>query len=790
MLDATDGGMDYEQFIGRKAQLEGMSGFNPVAMPDFLRDFQGSLVEWSILKGRSAIYADCGLGKTPMQLVWADNVVRHANKPVLILAPLAVTHQTLREAEKFGIEARLCMDGKPHRGINITNYEKLHHFDAADFVGAVCDECFAAGTKVDVLGRDGEITQNDIENIRGGDYIVNAAGVDRVSEVHRRSVPYAVKVKIGWRHIIVSPNHPFFTDKGWRGAMDLKPGAKILATTAAMRMVQEGFCPSVCSSRQNQILRSILLSEMADGATGAFGESSHVRGCSEAGAVKVGISQFRNAGGVGGESAIHEHQRDAHAGNPRETLPHIEVEEPRTFRAWGEWSSDDFGSVLFDGCDARELDAGICFITGPIEAGISNALQNRLGEHRAENRNRGGWSLPPIKEGSGSEENGYADFSRVDGVEVLELGHPELDKFRDADGKLYFYDIGATRHPSFSVDGLLVHNSAILKSFDGVRRQEITEFMRKLPYRLLCTATAAPNEYIELGTSSEALGYLGYMDMLTRFFKNNQGNAIRTQVFRQGKKNFQQLDDNAKWRFKGHAEEPFWRWVCGWARAVRKPSDLGFDDAEFILPALHERQHLVDAKTLPDGRLFALPAVGLSEQREERRRTITERCEMAARLVNDTGRAAVVWCHLNDEGDLLERLIPDCVQVSGKDADEAKEEKLMAFVDGKARVLVTKGKIGAWGLNFQHCAHTVAFPTHSFEEYYQQTRRFWRFGQKQEVLAEIVTTEGEKSVLANLQRKAVAADKMFSALVEHMNAGVQVDRSLVMNREEEMPSWL
>ena len=309
-------------------------------------------------------------------------------------------------------------------------------------------------------------------------------------------------------------------------------------------------------------------------------------------------------------------------------------------------------------------------------------------------------------------------------------------------------------------------------------------------YRLLCTATPSPNEYIELGTSSEALGYLGYMDMLARFFKNNQGNSIKPAIFRHKGAKFDQLDDSAKWRFKGHAEEPFWKWVCSWARAVRKPSDLGFDNGDFDLPPLIERQHMVDATTNPDGMLFALPAFGLQEQREERRRTLRERCEKAAELVNKSGQPFIVWCSLNDEGDLLEKLMPDAVQVSGKDEDDAKEAKFLAFIRGQSRGLITKEKIGAWGLNFQHCAHSVSFPTHSYEGYYQSIRRCWRFGQRRQVISDIVTTEGEKDVLANLQRKGVAADKMFSDLIRHMNGGVNVERSMKFTNQEGIPSWL
>jgi hypothetical protein len=461
----------YAEFLAAKAQLDGLFGFDPVWMPDFLFEFQKSLVDWSLHKGRASIFADCGLGKTPMQLVWAENVVRKTNRPVLILTPLAVAAQTVQEADKFGIGIHRSHFGAVNPGINVTNYEKLHRFNPDDFSGVVADE------------------------------------------------------------------------------------------------------------------------------------------------------------------------------------------------------------------------------------------------------------------------------------------------------------------------------SSILKSFDGARRAEVTEFMRKMPYRLLCTATAAPNDYIELGTSSEALGYLGHTDMLGRFFKNDQ-NTIKPRTYRNHGQNFNLREDGAKWRLKGHAEIPFWRWVSSWARAIRRPSDYGFDDAGFILPPLIEQDYLVDASTLPDGFLFSVPAVGLREQRDERRRTIKERCDKIAALVADTGQPALVWCHLNDEGDRLADSIPGAQQIAGKDTDEAKEEKFLAFASGQLRVLVTKPVIGAWGLNFQHCNHVTFFPSHSFEQYYQGVRRCWRFGQKRPVNVDIVTTEGEKSVLKNLQRKAAAADKMFSGLVAQMHDVASLDRGVTFTQTEEVPSWL
>ena len=208
-----------------------------------------------------------------------------------------------------------------------------------------------------------------------------------------------------------------------------------------------------------------------------------------------------------------------------------------------------------------------------------------------------------------------------------------------------------------------------------------------------------------------------HMDMLNRFFKNDMNNSATGRIG----------GEVIKWRLKGHAELPFWQWVCSWARAIRRPSDLGFDDARFALPPLTEVEHVVNVETAADGFLFSLPAVGLDEQREERRRTVVERCEKVASLVNDTGQPALVWCHLNDEGNRLESVIPDSIQVSGQDSDDKKEGKLLDFAEGRARVLITKPKIGAWGLNYQHCNHVTFFPSHSFEQYYQGVRRCWRF---------------------------------------------------------------
>jgi len=450
--------MNYTDFLKAKSQLNGNFGFDPVFMPDYLFDFQQHLVEWSLRKGRSAVFADTGLGKTIMQLVWAENVVRQTNKNVLILTPLAVSHQTIKEGERFGIDVKRSRDGQPKGKITVTNYQQLDKFNASDYIGIVGDE------------------------------------------------------------------------------------------------------------------------------------------------------------------------------------------------------------------------------------------------------------------------------------------------------------------------------SSAIKNFTGATKTSVTRFANKMPYRLLCTATPSPNDYVELGTSSEALGELKYMDMVTQFFRDTSN------------------DKNPQWStpkyvLKGHAVSDFWRWVCSWARAVRKPSDLGFDDNRFILPELVESEHILQCTIPLPGELFVKKAVTLDDQREERKLTIKERAEKVLELTGNH-EISVIWCHYNYEGDYLEKILPGAVQISGSDSDESKEAKFIDFAEGNIPNLVIKPKIGAFGLNWQHANHMTFFPSHSYEQYYQGVRRMWRFGQKRKVYVDLVTTEGEMGVYENIKRKTRDASKMFDMLVYHMNNELKVKPKSHNNHKINLPTWL
>lgn len=449
---------DYNEFLNEKAQLSGEYGFEPVFMPDTLFPFQQALTAWALRKGRAAIFADCGLGKTFMSLVWAENVVRHTARRVLIITPIAVGHQFVAEGEKFGIGCKVFRDGTPAGDITITNYERLHLFNPSDFIGVVCDE------------------------------------------------------------------------------------------------------------------------------------------------------------------------------------------------------------------------------------------------------------------------------------------------------------------------------SSILKNYKGHTQRAVTDFLRKLPYRLTATATPAPNDPIELGTTSEAIGDLGAMDMLGKFFQNNE-------------KSLHPAFIGSKWTFKPHAEMAFWKWVSSWARAVRRPSDMGFEDNGFVLPEMTVNNIVIDRSEPLPGMLFSVPAIGRMEELAERKVTLEQRCEKVSELVQSHD-CSVVWGSLSPETELLAKLIPGSVDINGQTSLEEREEKFMAFSAGQIKTLITKPKIGAFGMNWQHCAHMTFFPDHSYEQFYQGTRRIWRFGQKRAVTVDVVMSEAQERTFENLHRKSKAADKMFAVLVEYMNQGQRMQNQISYDQPIIVPTWL
>jgi hypothetical protein len=328
-------------------------------------------------------------------------------------------------------------------------------------------------------------------------------------------------------------------------------------------------------------------------------------------------------------------------------------------------------------------------------------------------------------------------------------------------------------------DCVILDESSILKNFEGAIKNQITSFLKLIKYRFLFTATPSPNDFVELGTSSEALGYLGYTDMLTKFFTNNEDTISPQSI-------------GTEWILKGHAKENFFKWVSGWSISMRKPSDLGFDDTKHILPKLKINDHSVINRSnmVVNGQsmLFPIVAKRQSEVQAENRATIKERCERAVELASKHERT-VYWCNLNPEGDLLEQLDSNAVQLHGSMPLEKKEDILLAFANDEIKKLITKPKITAFGLNWQHCNHTTYFPTWSYEQWYQAVRRFWRFGQQNTVVADRVFSDGQKRVIDSLNVKMQKADELFTKLNTNINQKFEIKKS-EFDKPIVLPSFL
>lgn len=334
---------------------------------------------------------------------------------------------------------------------------------------------------------------------------------------------------------------------------------------------------------------------------------------------------------------------------------------------------------------------------------------------------------------------------------------------------------------SSDFEGVILDESSILKNFKGAIKNEITAFVKKIKYRFLTTATPSPNDFIELGTSSEALGYMGYMDMLSKFFRNNQNTADSNN-----------RNIGEKFYLKPHAERAFFEWVNSWSVMVKKPSDLGFSDDRYILPELIIDKHVVKNNSMfeKDGQIsmFVPEAKSMSEIRNEQKQTEAERCEKAVTLAS--GKTSVYWCNTNAESALLKSLDSEAVEIIGSQSIEKKEEILKAFADGEIKRIITKARMTGMGLNWQHCNHSVFFPTWSYEQYYQALRRFWRFGQTSDVMIDVVISEGQGRVIRALEEKTEKAQKLYQNLVENVNYNYMEDVKKQSDKKIITPSFL
>lgn len=297
--------------------------------------------------------------------------------------------------------------------------------------------------------------------------------------------------------------------------------------------------------------------------------------------------------------------------------------------------------------------------------------------------------------------------------------------------------------------GVVLDESSILKAHDGKTRTRLIDLCQSVPYRLSCTATPSPNDFDELGNQCEFLGVMSRTEMLATYFVNDTG-------------------DTGTWRLKGWGAAKFWEWMATWAVVLRNPSDLGFDGSRYRLPDPVYHEHVVETETTGD--LFAKPALTMTERRKAQRDSIEARCRALVDIVNaEPDEPWLIWTHLNDEADMIESMLDDCVNVQGSDSPEVKTRNMMAFTHGELRILASKPKICGYGMNWQHCAR-MAFVglDDSFEKFYQAVRRCHRFGQTRPVHVHIFTAENEGQILANIKRKESQHHDMSAQMVEHM----------------------
>ena len=794
MFDISPPANDYPAFLASKRRMVQPCGFEPSGRfltdlnPAFDGDFgwQGEIVRWALRRGRAGIFPDTGLGKTIMQLVIGEQVVNHTGGKFLLFAPLAVSRQTLLEARKFGIRVpvKVCSDQLGvEDGITITNYEKLHKFDPSAFVGVGLDECFAAGTKVDVV-KSGGIVKKDIEDVQSGDLVINASGVDRVIATAKRKVDYVVCVKVRdcKEEIFCSSSHPWFTERGWTRASDLRPGTALLQTGEAVRMVQ-GSLPSATVPFRgiDKVLRSILLSEMEDATAATFGESPQRRGSEETRQSEIGVVQGGQSGsekGIEANSGIEPSKRsDSQAEDFTDSQKEWAQAEATRRQRQGAYEVSEVALEAFRaGMEVR----GLC-VSRETAGWLSDTLQvgHRQSQIEISDRVRWEFAFCTQEERAGQKEGSEAGYSRVESVEILESTDSRLDRFRSADGSLYFYDLEAERHPSFSVNGCLVHNSSILKSFAGQTRSRLIEKFAQTPYRYCFTATPSPNDIMELGSYCEFLGIMTREEMLAMYFTHDGGNT-------------------SKWRLKRHAEKDFFRWMADWAVMIHTPADLGYDDSRFQLPPLHFHVHTVETKP-QRGALFSLEDRTLSEKRATRRDTIAERIEILTSLTNDNDDTWSIWCQLNGESKAAAQAVTGAVEVTGTMPDWQKEQALISFTEGTAKRIVTKPAICGFGLNWQHCGNVVRLGIDdSYEQDYQVIRRQWRFGRTEPVHVHRIITDRDSRTVDSQKRKQEQHLKLSRGMIEAVSERTREEisgqkRERVEYRPQqkmEMPEWI
>lgn len=799
--------MDYDDFLKRKVAVAPLAGFDvdPQDISPLLWRHQPDVVRWALRRGRAAIFAAFGLGKTLMQCEILRLIQQREGGRSLIILPLGVRQEFTRDAKKLGVPLTFIRstDEVTADGIYLTNYESVRDgkLDVTLFTAVSLDEasCFAKGTMVACKSG-----LKPIETIEVGEVILNAYGEDKVRATHKNLVKRVARIHVGGNTILASHDHRFFTESGWKTAATLQPGDCLVETAEAMRILRSGHSPSIFRGSHKAILQSILRSEMASDAalhSSKDGEEelqtsgtsmsvvhekfygrprrdiqtillktmfcdmendatkhkrkssqSHSRSqkkCSSQQMVEVGCCESTT--GAHSQSQSNE---QSHFSRENETL---------SFRE----------NVSFARGQRHSYEASAAFIKATTRC--SNGICNRdeSGQRDvplASQLLQGRYCNPVEKDCGGSrwehasteevdflrqEKNICAQRTRVDSVEILESGHPDLDRYREADGELYFYDLSATWHPSYSVNSFLVHNC--LRSYGSKTYQEFLTLFATTKYRFVATATPSPNRYKEL---IHYAGFLGVMDTgqaLTRFFQRDSKQANNLTLY-------------------PHMEAEFFTWLHSWALFIQKPSDLGYSDEGYALPPLQVHYHEVPVRALSGGvdrdgqvQLIRDAALGLKEAAKEKSDSIAERItKMQEILRNDPDSHYLLWHDLEAERHAIKKAVPTAAEVYGSLDLEERERRVIDFSDGKIQYMASKPELSGSGCNFQRHCHKAIFLGigYKFNDFIQSIHRIYRFLQEHPCEIHVIYMETEREILAELQRKWADDTKLRAQMAE------------------------
>lgn len=758
---------EYASMLGMESKEPEIIRYQPLKG---LFDYQRDISAMALRKRKFCVFAEPGLGKTLILLEYAKHVRDMLpGKRILIVSPLMVVKQTINEATKF-YGGKLAIEQVPvsrlntwlsetGKAIGITNYEAMRPEVNQGYLGCLmCDECFPGDTLIGAINPvDKSLCNKYIKDVVRGDVILNASGVDVVHATWKRRIYRAVCVTAGANGFTCSENHLCFTLHGWKCAKDLRPGDFLVGTKEAMRLVRNGVQTDQPRPEESTFLRNILLGEMANAYSGEQVEGLYTCGISEDTSCKREMEEVAHSGPERGNSAAFERSKQiVRAGSEKENIRESSGDWSQAKVAWRQRYGNDGAAEITSGVVAGWMDSGMRGSCRKEFSQIPHVIQAEYWESFAENRHRGGWTQASQSalSGKGREEGRMPSFVRVDSVKVLELGHPDLDRYRDEKGHIYFYDIEATRHPSFSVNGLLVHNSSMLKSHYGKWGMEILRLGKGLDWKLCLTGTPAPNDRIEYANHAVLMDAFPTVNsFLARFFVNRGQTCER-------------------WELKAHALDAFYRALSHWCIFVTNPVTYGWKDNVGVIPPIRVHIHNVDLTDEQQAAVYAetktlfvdniggittrskLGQIGKGHYNGTKIDTLKP-AFIRALVDSWPEESTLIWCIYNREQEDLEKMFPEAISMKGDTPYEQRDGMIEDFKSGRKRILISKPKVLGFGLNLQIATRQIFSGLQdSWESFYQAIKRSNRVGSTRPLNVHIPITEVERPMVDNVLRKA------------------------------------